>query len=653
MTDSEIISIFSNKRGKINPNKTRLSWLNSHEDVKEYLENRYSVFFDYNTSLQFIFAGLTDIPRCEKCGKPLNSIRRWCNQSCQLTDKSFIKDRNSKIDWQARNNKAKSTMQSKYGVDTGFQTKKCIENSHSIEARKKASEKNKQTCLAKYGVENSSQVKEVREKALQTKLKNRPDDPNNSEKAKTTMLARYGGTATMSCPTLKEKVCSTKQDRYGDPYYTNIEKANQTLIEKYGENPTRFGSNGYKELMKSKYGAEYFSQTEYFKNARYKKYFYDNIFFDSSWELCYYKYQKDHNVPIEVEPIRIDYYVNNKKHYYLPDFRINGTTLVEIKGGQFFENGKMINPFDRNLDYLSEAKHQCMIQNNVEIILDCQLYLDYCGKDFIKSHEVVKELNLDYLEWKNLSSGSQTCINIAKKANWREFYKRELQLWSSDSKIRFNLIKNRNKYIEKTEDELTDYEILRGLNISGKIHAYSTFNNKGFVELLDKYNISSVYDPCAGWGERLVTCAAKDIDYLGIDINENVINGHHKIIEHYQLTNQNTICADSSKYLNTTDADLVFTCPPYFNQEIYTDTGAENLNRDDFIKWWKTTIKNSINSHTKYIAFQINQKNKTELVNALLELNLTHIDCICLEKKSSHFNHTNKKDFESIEIFTV
>ena len=388
------------------------------------------------------------------------------------------------------------------------------------------------------------------------------------------------------------------------------------------------------------------------RESRYKKYFYDNIFFDSSYELCFYKYHKDNGDNIQYEPISFSYYINNTEHKYFPDFDLNGK-LIELKGEHFFEDGKMINPFDRNLDYIYEAKHQCMLEHNVTIITDCTKYIEYCGHDFIQKCLVTKDLSLDYLEWKPLSSGSQTCSQIVKKANWREFYKREIELWASDSKIRYDLLCNREKYIEKTEDELTDYEILRGLNISGKIQAYSTFNNSGFVELLNTYNVSSVYDPCAGWGERLVTCASKNIDYLGIDINENVINGHHKIIEHYNLTNQNTICADSSKYINTTKADLVFTCPPYFNQEIYTDKGAENLSHADFINWWKTVITNSINSYTKYVAFQINQKNKTDLVNALLELNLNHIDTIVLKKKSSHFNHNNKKDYESIEIFTI
>ena len=35
----------------------------------------------------------------------------------------------------------------------------------------------------------------------------------------------------------------------------------------------------------------------------------------------------------------------------------------------FDENGKMINPFDRSMDDLYEAKHQCMIKNNINILI--------------------------------------------------------------------------------------------------------------------------------------------------------------------------------------------------------------------------------------------------------------------------------------------
>lgn len=58
---------------------------------------------------------------------------------------------------------------------------------------------------------------------------------------------------------------------------------------------------------------------------------------------------------------------DGKKHIYHPDFLINNQ-LYEVKGGHFFDGDKMINPYDRSQDGLYEAKHQCMINNNVIIL---------------------------------------------------------------------------------------------------------------------------------------------------------------------------------------------------------------------------------------------------------------------------------------------
>lgn len=48
----------------------------------------------------------------------------------------------------------------------------------------------------------------------------------------------------------------------------------------------------------------------------------------------------------------------------------NMQNLYEDKGDQFFDGDKMICPYDRNnyKDELAEAKHQCMIKNNIIIL---------------------------------------------------------------------------------------------------------------------------------------------------------------------------------------------------------------------------------------------------------------------------------------------
>lgn len=51
----------------------------------------------------------------------------------------------------------------------------------------------------------------------------------------------------------------------------------------------------------------------------------------STWELAYYIYCIDHNINIKRCADRFAYIYKNKKHYYTPDFIVNGQ-YIEIKG---------------------------------------------------------------------------------------------------------------------------------------------------------------------------------------------------------------------------------------------------------------------------------------------------------------------------------
>lgn len=58
---------------------------------------------------------------------------------------------------------------------------------------------------------------------------------------------------------------------------------------------------------------------------------YDNIRFDSSWELAFYVYYKEHNLFIErCKEVRTYIGTDNKKHKYYPDF-LTDNGIVEIK----------------------------------------------------------------------------------------------------------------------------------------------------------------------------------------------------------------------------------------------------------------------------------------------------------------------------------
>jgi endogenous inhibitor of DNA gyrase (YacG/DUF329 family) len=101
-------------------------------------------------------------------------------------------------------------------------------------------------------------------------------------------------------------------------------------------------------------------------NKHHKSGKYDNIYFDSSWELAFYVYHKDHNLYIErCKEIRT-YIFENKQFKYYPDF-ITDNGIIEIKG---------------YITKRTEAKHE---QNKDIIVLyhnDIEPYLKYMIKKY-------------------------------------------------------------------------------------------------------------------------------------------------------------------------------------------------------------------------------------------------------------------------------
>jgi hypothetical protein len=69
-------------------------------------------------------------------------------------------------------------------------------------------------------------------------------------------------------------------------------------------------------------------------SGRGKKGYYEGIWCDSSWELAYILYCKDHSIQIQRNTKRFNYYYKNKKHTYLPDFirTDRENYFIEIKG---------------------------------------------------------------------------------------------------------------------------------------------------------------------------------------------------------------------------------------------------------------------------------------------------------------------------------
>lgn len=266
-------------------------------------------------------------PTCKMCDNPVewygknNDFRTYCSRKCQYSDDDFWGD-------------VRGTCRERLGVENPFQSdaiKERIKERHmenlGVEypmQSESVKAKSRESCIANLGVENPSQSEEVQEKKEETSFRH------------------YGVRHPLQSEVVKERARATCIDNWG---------------------------------------VDNFSKSPLFALYHRSRILHDGIWFDSHWEVKVYDFLVEHGIPFDyqIEPIPYEY--DDVMHYYFPDFRVNGR-IYEVKGDHFFRMNEstgeeeMFCPFryDWSDEYYEwkcgqyEAKHQCMLRNNVVIL---------------------------------------------------------------------------------------------------------------------------------------------------------------------------------------------------------------------------------------------------------------------------------------------
>ena len=265
--------------------------------------------------------------KCLTCGKPTTFIsmssgyHRFCCNKCIGLNKDIQEHK-------------KKTTKSHFGVEYPMQSNK-------VQAVKV------QTLKHKYGCTNAFNIEKVQAKA---QLNSHTIEANLKRGKSTSKTKKELFKDNKYKQSIIDKMISTNRSKYGVDWLSN----DVTVRHKISES-----------VKKSHVHNSY-------------KYKYNNETFDSSYELAFYIYHIDNDISIIRKPCKYVYYINNKAHTYTPDFMVNDR-IIEIKGKWFFKDNKLYNPYNGQL---SKEKYQCMLDNNVEIIVDVQKYLNYCKNKF-------------------------------------------------------------------------------------------------------------------------------------------------------------------------------------------------------------------------------------------------------------------------------
>ena len=207
-----------------------------------------------------------------------------------------------------------------------------------------------------------------------------------------------------------------------------------------------------------------------------------------------------------------------------------------------------------------------------------------------------------------------TVLNTRDKV-WQDRRKEWLDLGIQSEIGRENgLIYNQSQqpidvYLKKEQAEKLDN---RKYNWEEFLEKYPEYNKLKCTSIFDPVLCELMYrwfciengkilDPFCGGSVRGVVAGYLGYKYTGIDIREEQITANKKQIEDIlkeKQSNVNYILDDAKNIDKINDNfDFIFTCPPYFNIEKYSDlkNDISNINNyDEFLKIYADIIKKAI-----------------------------------------------------------
>lgn len=565
--------------------------------------------------------------------------------------------------------------------------------------------------LAKYGVSNAMKRSDVQAKAVSTNLAKYQVPytcmaESVREKRSITMRARYGGNSPMCDATIREKQAATMYRKYQARHALQarrfIDKMTATNLARYGVRNVMQSDeikSAHSSACMEKYGVSSPMQCKQIvdkmmatklQNHTINTSATEDILYDQlcdvfgkddvirQYKSCRYDWNCDFYVKSRDMFIELNASFFHNRHWFddanfndcaeLSSFMAkaaldsNSSYSGVVQTWSVYDVRKRQDARDANLNYIVFWDND-LRDAAVWFAMGCP-----DGQDWLHEYSWLPERDIHGIDLNTLPALSSNPANlslIAKAYQFHVFYAREERLWRDNHRVRKNLpvqlflYYNRLRYKNFVPDRVSDLQLMRAFTVSGVFKGYTVFDSRLMDLAVSKYNIKSIYDPCAGWGERGLYCKFRDMKYLGVDINHALFAGYDRMRQEYNMQEQQFVESDSASIALFDNYDAVLTCPPYGSTEIYSPNGSENLDDFDFLNWWRDVVRNSLSVNPRYFCFQINQKWRDSMISVTQEFNLRLIDELFYNtSRVSHLNRKPggvklKREFESMLIFEI
>ena len=217
------------------------------------------------------------------------------------------------------------------------------------------------------------------------------------------------------------------------------------------------------------------------------------------------------------------------------------------------------------------------------------------------------------------------------RARRRESELTPLELWNANREEVMKLAEKKAEVLNRPADAYAVHETLFDIT-TGKVALngrrftaeVSTFKPTNLVAIARLFNSRRMLDFSAGWGDRLVGAIALDMElYVGVDPNGALFDGYADIVERFEEVDSVVSKSRRTTYTTATGRvrsfinspfekvsrqtlkayggfDLVFTSPPYFDLEVYSDESSQSTSNaaggrmDALERWYSSFLMPSI-----------------------------------------------------------
>lgn len=256
-----------------------------------------------------------------------------------------------------------------------------------------------------------------------------------------------------------------------------------------------------------------------------------------------------------------------------------------------------------------------------------QYYFDYCRNNGYPNYDI-KSYNpeKEYDKIKRIDCNNIISNGIARQSmsgcgflwcffpHWttvKTFNDKSLDdYWQDDDKLRTMINKTVDWCIKHENGRMSFNRIRQLAKVYLCKQSPSNFRPTVAKALYDLYgNKGAVYDPCGGWGGRLFGFLASDCqEYVCCEPSEKTYEGLLKLSNLYtnkgKRVSINCICQEDYE-VEGNHFDFVFTSPPYYDCEKYSEESTQSYVRyNTYLAWQNGFLKPLIQK--AYIALKPN-----------------------------------------------